>query len=269
MSDPPDGWPPPKSPRRQVEEDIGAQADLALSLHNIARSILKPELTGPRNRVELLLSFIVIAGSFFYLWRLSLWAPWTIVFLFPFVILLWRAQKQTLFSLGLKFPEFICSLQRWRILWVPVLAVFLVVRWRGFFQPRTLFLGSLYLIWCAVQQVVYQSAVYSVFKANIRSRWAAVCLSALVFAGIHAPNPVLVPACLIWGAVSNLLFDNCRSALGLAVMQVLLSSTLASLTPSAVHHGFRVGPWYDRVPYSSVAPAETFAGNIPFLAGVL
>jgi len=198
--------------------------------------------------IDLILSIAIIAGTFVYIWCLALGAKWSAVFLVPPIILLWRVQRQTVFSLGLAFSEFRASFRRWRVLWVFVIVVFLVLQWRVLLQPRAIYSGFVYYGWCVAQQLLYQSVVYVVFRRAFRNRILAVCFAALVFAALHAPNPVLVCGCLLWGVVSSLLFDGCRSVLALALMQVFLSSTAMAITPYEIHRGFRIGPFYRSAP---------------------
>lgn len=200
---------------------------------------------GNTNRSELLLSAAIAITTAAYIWLLASRAPWTVVFPIALVLLLWRKQSQTLDSLGLRFSAFILSLRRWRVLWIPTVSLFLILGWHIVFHFNILLLrGCLYFAWCFVQQLIYQSVVYTVLRKTLKQRWAAALISGFVFALLHIPNPVLMVGTLVWGVVSSVLYEDCRTALGLALLQVMFSSMLMWLTPLQLHHRFRVGPSY-------------------------
>ena len=196
------------------------------------------------NRSELAISAAIAVTTAAYIWLPARIAPWTVVFPIALVVLLWRKQSQTLDSLGLRFSSFILSLRRWRVLWILTATLFVLLGWRLLFNLNILARGSLYFAWCVVQQLVYQSVVYGVLRKTLQRRWVAALISGLVFALFHVPNPVLMVGTLFWGVLACILFENCRTVLGLALLQVMLSSMLMWLTPLQLHHRFRVGPSY-------------------------
>ena len=137
----------------------------------------------------------------------------------------------------------ILSLHLWRVLWILTVALFLTLGWHLLFNLNILARGGIYFAWCFVQQLIYQSVVYTVLRKSMKP-WPAALISGFVFALLHIPNPVLIVGTLVWGVVSSLLFEDCRTVLGLALLQVMFSSTLMWLTPVQLHHRFRVGPSY-------------------------
>jgi hypothetical protein len=72
----------------------------------------------------------------------------------------------------------------------------------------------------------------------------AAALSSLVFAGLHWPNPVLIPVTLIGGFGMCLLFARLRNILPLTLGQAILGGLTWWAFPIAWHHSMRVGPGY-------------------------
>ena len=199
-----------------------------------------------RDRGELFLSGAIVLATAAYIWLLATKARWTIIFPIALIALLWYRQSRTISSLGLRLSAFVLSLRQWRVLWIVTAVLFLLASWRALFNAHTLLRGCVYFVWCVLQQLAFQSVVYSVLRKHLSGRWAAGILAGLVFALLHAPNPVLMAGTLGWGVASSLLFENCRSVLGLALLQVMYSSMLVWLVPNEVHHGLHVGPSYYR-----------------------
>ncbi len=216
-----------------------------------ASSVPEQPVERSRDRAELGLSAAIILATEAYIWLGTTTARWTIVFPIALIALLWCRQSQTLDSLGLRFSTFIRSLRQWHVLWIATVVLFLLLGWDALFRPSVLLRGCIYFVWCLLQQLTFQSVVYSVWRKQFPQRWAAALLAGLVFALLHAPNPVLMAGTLLWGVVSCLLFENCRSVLGLALLQVMFSSILLWMVPYEVHHGLRVGPSYYRWPASA------------------
>jgi len=198
------------------------------------------------------------------IWLLAVGARWTVIFPILLTVLLWRRQSQTLESLGLRFSAFVLSLRQWYILWIATALLFVFLGWHILFNIRVLLRGCVYFVWCLLQQVAFQSAVYSVLRKHLRQNWAAALLAGLVFALLHAPNPVLMLATFAWGFASSVLFESCRSVLGLALLQVMLSSMLLWVVPYRLHHGLRVGPSYYRPVASQPASRSRFLKKVCF-----
>lgn len=112
-------------------------------------------------------------------------------------------------------------------------------------------LGSLatrfwgYTVWSFAQQFLLQSF----FLVRLRrllpgpsSR--AVLAAALIFAGAHLPNPVLVPFTLLWGLVACRAFLRHRSLYPLGLAHALLGITVAVCIPAHLTHNMRVGLGY-------------------------
>jgi hypothetical protein len=162
------------------------------------------------------------------------------------ILFSWRVHGRSARSLGFSPQAFYLSLSRWRVLWILSTLLLLLLGWRILYNPHTLEHGVAYFVWCAAQQIVLQSMIYLPLRQAFQRPWPAVLLAAFAFSIIHAPNPVLLPATFVWGAVSCVLFERLPSIWGLALLQVILSSLLLWLTPHSLNHGFRIGPIYNK-----------------------
>ena len=191
-----------------------------------------------------------------YLCLLVIPLPWSGVLILLAVAVSWHRRTLTPKSLGLGWEELRASGRRWTGGWVFSVALFLILGYRSLFSLAALEHGAVYFAWAAAQQVVYQSMTYLPLRDNLKSRWLAVGLAGAAFSIMHVPNPVLVPATLLWGIASSLLFERCRTVWGLALLQMMLSSTLFWITPPELNRHFRIGPYYYE------APAKTFAPPI-------
>ncbi len=199
------------------------------------------------NRIDLALSAAIVFSTEADIWRWAAWARWIVAVPIALTLLLWFRQSQTIDSLRLGFSRLVLSFTRWALLWMLTLALFLFLGWRLLFHLSILARGVVYFAWCVFQQVLYQSIVCEGLRRLVSPSWAAALVSGIVFALLHAPNPVLMPATFVWGALSCLLFENCRTVLRLALLQVMLSSMLMWSTPMRLNHAFRVGPAYQRM----------------------
>ena len=198
---------------------------------------------------DIVLSALIILATEAYTWLLAPKALWFLIIPIALVFLLWRRQSQTAFSLGLSLSSFVQSFRRWNLLWLLVTAMFLFLGRHILWDQHVLLRGCLYFFWCCLQQLLYQSVICRVIRQRVANPWAAAPLCGLIFAALHLPNPVLVPATLVWGVAASLLFEKVNSILALALLQVMLSSMLMWLTPYHWHHGFRTGRSYYSAPF--------------------
>jgi len=157
------------------------------------------------------------------------------------------AHRETLTSLGLSGAEFVAAVRSWRI---PLIAAVIAAIAGCILEGRPWFLlfrGFLYFLWCVLQQFVLQNMIYRRVRDATGSVWSACVLAGILFAAAHVPNPVLVPATLLWGIAAARLFESRPSIIALALLQTTLSALLLWLTPDDWSHQFRIGPgyWYD------------------------
>ncbi len=184
------------------------------------------------------------AGVMIYIWWLQAIAPYTVVFLLLAMVFSFRQHSETVTSLGLGFRVFRRTLERWWIVWVLLIPT---IAWLGWYRlkiPGAVLHGALYFFWCILQQLAYQKMVFDRLRERIHWPGRTRAVSGLLFAIVHVPNPVLVPATFFWGTLSSYLFERTSSVIALGCAQFLLSSLLYLITPLAWNHGFRVGPDY-------------------------
>jgi hypothetical protein len=108
-------------------------------------------------------------------------------------------------------------------------------------EPRR-FCG--YLAFCVVQQVALNSYLTNRLLSYFQKTWPAATLSGAIFAGLHWPNPVLVPLTLVAGVAVAWLFAEERNILPLALGQAVLGALVWWAFPLAWHHSMRVGPGF-------------------------
>jgi hypothetical protein len=179
-----------------------------------------------------------------YIWVFRFRDPWTLWLLVAWAAIAFSVHRVTLDSSGLSARRFVKAVADWRYLWLAALLLLGLVLQERLIDLRLLARGSAYFAWCCAQQVIYQNLIYRRLQDSIGDPppWL---LSGMIFGLVHWPNPVLVPATTLWGAVSSYLFDRWPSVVALALVQFMFSSLLYELTPWDWHHGFRVGPRYE------------------------
>lgn len=147
---------------------------------------------------------------------------------------------------GLGIQELRDALRAWRV----VLAISAAAVIAGLFlktHPLNLLArGGVYFAWCVLQQLLFENMIYRRIRGALGATVSAALLSGALFGAVHAPNPVLLPATLVWGTAAALLFERHPSVIAIALLQTLFSSLLIWLTPVAWNHQFRVGPGYWR-----------------------
>lgn len=111
-------------------------------------------------------------------------------------------------------------------------------------QPSVYGSVLLYVIWALIQQFLMQSFFFLRLEQLLGSGRQAVIAAALLFAGAHIPNPVLVPVTLVGGLILSELFRRYRTLYLLAVAHALLALALSISVPETVLHNMRVGVGY-------------------------
>jgi hypothetical protein len=184
------------------------------------------------------------AAVILYVWILRFQWPWSIVLLVAGLVASLVGHSETLATMGLSLRASCSALSRWRFWVVLVLAAAALTAGRRAAFAELLSRGLIYLVWCIVQQVVYQTMTYRRLRAVWGPSRRTWLISGFLFASVHLPNPVLTPATFLWGGVSSFLFESEPSAPVLGLLQFLLSSILAWTTPVSWHRNFRVGAGY-------------------------
>lgn len=101
-----------------------------------------------------------------------------------------------------------------------------------------------YLIWALAQQFILQSYLFVRLEVLLGSGFAAVAASALLFAGAHIPNPVLMPVTFGGGLILCELFRRYRTIYVLALAHALVAVSLSVSVPQSLLHHLRVGAAY-------------------------
>jgi Type II CAAX prenyl endopeptidase Rce1-like len=198
-----------------------------------------------RSKTGLIEAIAFSAAVLAYIWIFRFRAPWTVWVLVAWAAIAYMVHRETLDSSGFSMGVFLRAVVDWRYLWPAALLALGLVLQQRLADPQLLLRGVIYFAWCCVQQAVYQNLVYRRVRSSTGPGPPAWMLSGMIFGIVHWPNPVLVPATAVWGAVSSYLFERWPSVVALALVQFLCSSLLYELTPWGWHHGFRVGPRYD------------------------
>lgn len=198
-----------------------------------------------RDKTGLLEALAFTAAVLLYIWLLRFRAPWTLWLLVAWTAIAYIVHRETAASFGLSPRSFLQAAADWRYLWLGALLGLALALEERIADPQLLARGALYFAWCCVQQAVYQNLVFRRVRVSAGPNASSYLLSGLIFGIVHWPNPVLVPATALWGAISSYLFERWPSIIALALLQLLFSSLLYELTPWEWHHGFRVGPGFD------------------------
>jgi membrane protease YdiL (CAAX protease family) len=101
-----------------------------------------------------------------------------------------------------------------------------------------------YFAFCLLQQVALNSLFSNRSFFLTKRIPAAALISAIIFAILHWPNPVLMPATFIAGFAMAWLFLRERNILPLALWHMILGILIGWAMPIAWHHALRVGPGY-------------------------
>jgi Type II CAAX prenyl endopeptidase Rce1-like len=192
----------------------------------------------------------VFAGILLYIWRWQDTHPDLVIPLFAVVLLSHWIYRDKPKGMGLTSREFWPS----TLLCLPVLAAVIVSAtvyafWNNKSASRlaALHIGLAfggYLIWCSFQQYLTQSYFHRRLMKVMRTPHLASLAIALMFAGAHIPNPVLMVATFVGGVVFAEIFKRHPNIWPLAFVQAVSGFLLGALSPPWVIHGMRVGPGY-------------------------
>jgi hypothetical protein len=185
-----------------------------------------------------------------YIWQLqeSYWQSWIV---FPlWLVASFVIHKDTPKTLGWRGDNLWSATRRAALILGPFMAALCVVG---------LFFGALhrppihllipkhffsYMAFCLLQQVGLNSFLTNRLLAATENRLRASLLAGAIFAGLHWPNPVLIPLTFIGGVAMSWLFARERNILPLAVAQGILGTLVWWAFPVAWHHAMRVGPGF-------------------------
>ena len=196
------------------------------------------------SKVNMLVALGFMAAVLIDIWLLRPITAWGDALPAACAALSFVGRRESVQSLGLTARQFTEALRAWA---VPLAACLAAAGVGCAVSGRPVYLlvrGAAYFAWCALQQFLLQDVVYRNVRAAAGPTWASSAVSGILFAIVHAPNPILAPATLLWGMLSTRLFERHPSVFALALLQTLLSALLLWATPPALSHDFRVGPGY-------------------------
>jgi hypothetical protein len=189
-----------------------------------------------------------------FIWRLQFTARWTWVIFAVWLLAsfaahrdtpktlgwradnLWPATRQAIFVFGGMAAGLVVIGLVLRAYWPMLPALF---RWRRI---------ESYFAFCLLQQVALNSLLHNRMMTLVRNDWVAACFTGAIFAAIHWPNPVLVPATFVAGTIMAWMFGRQRNIIPLTIGQAILGTLVAWAFPMAWHHHLRVGPGYYGMP---------------------
>lgn len=192
----------------------------------------------------------VYAGILLYIWRWQYTHPYAWIALLAAVILSHFLHHDTLQAMGLTGYEFRPSAR----LMFPLLGIIAVVAipyalWRrGWVMalPSAYAWISLcgYAVWCSFQQYLTQSYFHRRLRTIIETPHLSSLAVAIMFAGAHIPNPVLMVATFAGGFVFAEVFVRHPNIWPLALVQAVAGFLIGGLSPAVLIHHMRVGPSY-------------------------
>ncbi|MGO8790727.1 MAG: type II CAAX prenyl endopeptidase Rce1 family protein [Terriglobia bacterium] len=193
---------------------------------------------------------LVFAGILAYIWRWQHTMPHMWMALWAFILVSHVLHRDTLRGLGLARTGLRASAQ-----WVLPLAIllYLPLLLYGFARHRLVLLHPTwqslltlfgYGAWCLFQQYLTQSYFNNRLMLVIRNRHVSSALVAIMFAGTHIPNLILMIATFVAGFVFAEVFARYRNIWPLALAQAVGGLLIAAVSPAALIHHMRVGPGY-------------------------
>lgn len=189
-----------------------------------------------------------------FIWQLQFTARWTWVFFVLWLVISFALHRDTPKTLGWRADNLAHATRQAFFVFGGMAVVLMVI---GFaLHMPTHRLGHLYawprvgsyFAFCLLQQVALNSLVHNRMLSLIHVEWIAAASTALIFAVIHWPNPVLVPATFVAGFAMALLFGRHRNVIPLAVGQAILGILASWAFPVEWQHHLRVGPGFYNFP---------------------
>jgi len=169
---------------------------------------------------------------------------------FVFMICSQRLRGETLRDLGFRFDNF---LQAAKLLLLPMLLVAGLCLMAGWWLGEGLnflrwhadrpFLAQLLLGfgWGLVQQYVLQSFINRRAQTIRGPGWFSILLVAVIFAGLHLPNPWLTVITFAGGLIWAAVYQRAPNIFALAVSHSVMTWFLVSTLPTSALNHLRVG----------------------------
>ena len=192
----------------------------------------------------------VYAGILLYIWRWQDTYPYLVIPLFAAVVFSHRFYGDTPEQMGLTRREFRPCARISLLLFAVV--ILLAVAYALWNHDSASKLASLhvwlsffgYMIWCSFQMYLTQSYFHRRLMRTMRTPHLSSFAVALMFAGAHIPNPVLMVATFVGGFVLAEVFIRHPNIWPLAFVQATAGFLIGGLAPAWLIHSMRVGPGY-------------------------
>lgn len=208
----------------------------------------------------------VYASILLYIWKWHRPHPLVWIPILAFITATHVLRGEALRDLGLTFHQFGSSariiLPLAAIIYGAITVWALVAHRLALPWPRHIAIGSaaIYGVWCCFQQYLVESYFYRRLQAVLRSPHLSAVVVALMFAGAHVPNLVLMAATLVGGFILSEIFARHPNIWPLALAQFVGGLLIAAVVPASITHQMRVGPGYyswHRVTTRSGSPTST------------
>lgn len=189
-----------------------------------------------------------------FIWQLQFTARWTWIFFVVWLVASFLLHRDTPKTVGWRADNLGPATRQAAVVFGAMAVTLVAIGFALHMHPRRLLhlyewhrAGS-YFAFCLLQQVALLSLVHNRMLALVSRPWLAAVFTGLIFAAIHWPNPVLIPATFIAGFAMAALFARHRNIIPLAIGQAALGILLSWAFPAAWQHHLRVGPGFYTFP---------------------
>lgn len=112
----------------------------------------------------------------------------------------------------------------------------------GILEPALHGLG--YAFWALQQEFILQAFFFVAIEEVVGDTRLAVWVTAALFASVHFPSPILMPATFLGGLFFCEMFRRFRTLYPVAIAHALLGLAIAITVPDGMLHHMRVGLGY-------------------------